>query len=734
MPEIEYLGPPNRAQLESWAEEIATQKGIPFHIFKGLIDHESSWDIHARNPKSSATGLGQFLDKDAKGIGMKIGHGSDDDRYNPRLSLEKAADYLVEKYNDSGKDWRRAVKSYGEGTESYMSKVTKNITKFFTPSETQAAEPGGTTGPQKIGKHTIEFLGPAQPQGQPPIAPKVEFVGQPQPTPPTGAGTVQKQPGAVDYPVVAKPPAGTGQIGSVVSAPVVPTPDSAFKPGGMPIAPENTLPTYAPPEALTQEGSAPGVAVAPGPTSPDQRTTGQQIAGAVAPYARGPLEFGGLGVGAAIGGAGGIPTGGIVSPVGAVVGGGLGYGIGKKAADALEAYAGQKPVPSLQKSMVQSAKDVVTGAAMEMGGAAGGKVLQKGLGVAGELGQKILGRISGVGPGTVEEALKGSANFKKALRGKISGEEVVDAVSGAMQQLRDARSATYQAQLADIAKINQEIDLTPLNGKVRDLMKQYNIRVNPDGVLDTTRIAMGKKGRQDIEGVIDTVWDWGSKPGDKTPLGLDALKRQLDDFYSESSQARAFVANLRNSVKDLITKNVPEYAKMTENYAEASQTIKDLESGLMQRKQGMTGRLVADQKLRRLTSAMRENFELRREMVNVLGAKTGEDLSGLIAGYAMNATLPQHLAGTPLVLIGEVICARFFNPAMWPVLAVSSPKAQGEFLRVFGKALKETKGLSLPVADVMSYLALSREEAENLPKENETYQFLSKTRPRGNQE
>lgn len=147
--------PLGREELEPMAEQIAQQKGIPVHIFKGMIDHESSWNPYAKNPKSSATGLGQHLDRTLRNMGHEPTGGPDDPRYNPQLSLELAADHLLEKYKDTG-DWRRAVMNYGEGTEAYIRKVEKSVAKYYKqPQPGMVSQMAGAVG---------NFLGPSQAQ------------------------------------------------------------------------------------------------------------------------------------------------------------------------------------------------------------------------------------------------------------------------------------------------------------------------------------------------------------------------------------------------------------------------------------------------------------------------------------------------------------------------------------------------------------------------------------------
>jgi len=274
------------------------------------------------------------------------------------------------------------------------------------------------------------------------------------------------------------------------------------------------------------------------------------------------------------------------------------------------------------------------------------------------------------------------------MRGKVSGEEIVQNAKDALGVIKDNRAIEYQNVLRGISKNQQPINTAPVRNKLMNLMNRYNVKINPQtGEIDTSRIAMGKTGRKDIEEIIDTVRAWGNKPGDNSAIGLDTLKRQLDDFYSDSSQARHFVASLRNEVKNTIVRAVPKYGQMTKGYSEASKLIKDIESNLMLRKEGMSGRITADQTLRRLSSALRENFEMRRELMDALSVKGGEEISSQVAGHAMNQIIPR--GGLGKLFAGSGAYLTYLNPKLIPILASSSPRAVGEFLNVYGKFARQ---------------------------------------------
>lgn len=296
--------------------------------------------------------------------------------------------------------------------------------------------------------------------------------------------------------------------------------------------------------------------------------------------------------------------------------------------------------------------------------------------------RSVLGAVTGEGEQNIINSIRGGEKFTKAMRGQITGEEIVETARQGLQTLKDKRAAAYQGTLATISENGMILDKTPIDIHLDELMKRYNAKILPDGTIDATKVAMGKAGRNDIAEVISTVKTWD----DFTPSGLDTLKRQLGDFYSDSSQARQFVASIEDKVKNVIVKDVPEYAEMTKGYAEATSLIKDIESGLMMKKNGMSGRITADQTLRRLTSSMKQNFALRKDLVDALGVEGNADLGAMISGHSMSSIVPKELAARLLAGgTGAATILHMVNPSMLPLLAASSPRVMGEFLNVYGK-------------------------------------------------
>jgi hypothetical protein len=399
------------------------------------------------------------------------------------------------------------------------------------------------------------------------------------------------------------------------------------------------------------------------------------------------------GGGAVAGGIIGLPLAPETMGMSSVAGAGLGYAGGARLADMIEGKQ-----RTIQDAITQSLQDTATGATYEMGGQSAIPLIRQAVGLTGKIVKPILGTMSGTGKAVDEAVQSGKAavgtgqpfksvtDFDKALRGNISGEEIVDTAKSALQTMKNNRASAYQAKMQQIQGSNPTIDLVPIKQDLVNLMDRYNVKF-VNGAWDTSRVPMGASGRRDIADIIDTINGWGKQSGDDTAIGLDTLKRQLDDFYSDNSQARQFVTEIRNKVKDALVANVQGYDDMTKGYADATKVIKDMEADLTLRKNGMSGRTTADKTLRRLMSSMRDNFEMRKELVDILSQQGSGDLTGQIAGYTMNPVIPRGLVGR--LGAGTAGYLAYLNPKMAAVVVASSPRVQGEFLRLFGRSLGE---------------------------------------------
>ena len=313
--------------------------------------------------------------------------------------------------------------------------------------------------------------------------------------------------------------------------------------------------------------------------------------------------------------------------------------------------------------------------------------------------EEALGFTTGTGRAAVQEAMKGSPEFVKAMRGVTGEEEILGVAQTALQTIKNERGAEYQGKLSEISKLKQSLDISPIRNKLDETLKVFNVKPGKEpGTLDFSRSTIDKSGQADVERIVEMVKDWGSKPGDRTPIMLDTLKRRLDDFYSENKNSRVIVSAVKDSVKGVLTKNVPEYQSMTANYARVSEDINEIQKAL-----SLGTRAGADTALKKLLSSMRNNQEFRRSMLNKLDEATAGDLSAQVAGAAMKSPVPAHLGiiGATGVLTYLVKGLSVAEPSIAASLAMASPRIVGEVLSGISRMIQAMP--PIPVAELGKY-------------------------------
>lgn len=306
---------------------------------------------------------------------------------------------------------------------------------------------------------------------------------------------------------------------------------------------------------------------------------------------------------------------------------------------------------------------------------------------AGSVVSQILGTATGAGASSIREGFKATPEFRQALRGQTTPDEVVSSVHDAVNTIREARHDTYIDQLKKIGEDTKSHDISPVIKAVDTNLKKFNIRVKEDGSLDFSRSSIANNGsaRADVQGVFDTVKDWGSQAGDRTGIGLDTLKKQLGDFYSPSSQARAFVQSIKGSVSDILHKEVPGYTKLTSDYQKASNLLDDIRSAT-----GAGGTAKADTVFTKLSQAMKGDKEFRLEVLRQIETTGGQSrLMDKIAGIQLAPVIPRGLVGKGAdVGAAFTFLAGHFNPSFIPALLATSPRIVGEFINALGVSAK----------------------------------------------
>ncbi len=311
-----------------------------------------------------------------------------------------------------------------------------------------------------------------------------------------------------------------------------------------------------------------------------------------------------------------------------------------------------------------------------------------------KIAKETTGALTGGGPGFIEESAKGIPAYQKAIRGKITGEEVVSHAKDAVQNLRDQAGSTYLKELGNVranpgvfnqVKAGLDRELSTLMGR-----DEFHIGTitTPTGAtkLDFTQSPL-VKGQAVVKKAIGDVMGWQ----DNTALGLDNLKKRLSKYIDQvekRSPSEALLTRLEKNLNNGLKGAIPEYEAMTRGYAEWNSLIRDIESNLMIRKEGMSGRITADNTLRRLSSALKEPFEMRKDLLRVLGEKSGMDIPAEVAGYIGRQWIPRGAWGKVLAGSGAYFL-KAINPQFWPIILASSPRVVGEFLNAYGKAMNK---------------------------------------------
>lgn len=325
--------------------------------------------------------------------------------------------------------------------------------------------------------------------------------------------------------------------------------------------------------------------------------------------------------------------------------------------------------------------------------------------VAGRLATDALGITTGAGGESVRTAFEGGKEFTDAMRGNTSMEEVAQETKDAISTLADKRSQQYRARLTGIKSQTQSLDISPIHETFNRQLADFGVRIADDGSLDFSRSTLmnNKTAQTDVSTVYENLKNWGSQPGDRTPIGLDTLKRSLDDVYSDSSNARSLVQAVRRKTSEILKKEVPGYDEMTKGYEQYSNLLKEMKRSL-----GQGDRVGIETSMRKLMQAMKQNNEVRLELLKQLEGETGVNIRDQIAGAQLSEKMPRGYIGKGIDLY---VVSRLFqglvNPTVIAEALAASPRFVGEFMNALGGVTRATGRVLKPLNKVPSILIRS---------------------------
>lgn len=318
-----------------------------------------------------------------------------------------------------------------------------------------------------------------------------------------------------------------------------------------------------------------------------------------------------------------------------------------------------------------------------------------------------LGMATGVGAENIATAFKagkeGTTAFMENITGRVAKTDVLDQARQALANMRATRSSEYKTNIASTAA-----DTTLLNfNDIDAALQKVTASLQQGG-----HSKIGTAERTKVDEVSSIIKEWRDDPASHTASGLDALKQRLDAVYPESpvhNQAQRVITTVRNSVKDTIVKQSPQYASTMKAYEEAIRLEKEIERAL-----SLGQKASADTALRKLTSLGRNNvntnYGYRLDLAKALEQGGNADLMPAIAGQTMSSFTPRGLTGQ-LGAPATVGAALMGNPAMAMALPFMSPRLVGEGTYRAGQLAKALQPAATATNQFVSRIPMTKEQA-----------------------
>lgn len=296
-----------------------------------------------------------------------------------------------------------------------------------------------------------------------------------------------------------------------------------------------------------------------------------------------------------------------------------------------------------------------------------------------------LGMTTGAGPESIRSAGRAGREggdaakaFTENMRGDVPIENIVDLAKSGLEKIRQERADAYKAGKADLSKDKTVLDFNDIDTKVG---KASEVGTYKGQTTEPKAVAITQE-------MTDSIAAWKQlDPAEfHTPEGLDALKRRLGNIRDSTqygSPERVAADRIYKAVRDEVAAQAPGYSKMMEDYALASDKLKEVTKtfSLGEKASGETAS-------RKLQAATRDGAQTSwRHRGELLGELAGHEptLPYAIAGQSTNALAPRGLvARGGLMATGAGLVS---NPLGIAALPAFSPRIVGETVYMAGKAV-----------------------------------------------
>lgn len=369
----------------------------------------------------------------------------------------------------------------------------------------------------------------------------------------------------------------------------------------------------------------------------------------------------------------------------------------------------------------------------------------------GKLGEVGLGLSTGTGPEYVRAGFNAAkaggeagTEFKSAMRGNLTAEDILANTKEALGTVKENRRTQYVSDLENV----QKDTMVTKNGElyIKRPVTEADVRAGlaPKSSVGKTSFVSTKlstlglkkiatqtlkdllgadvKGKgvtefieknrpsldsRNIQKVVDLLYGWQ----DLTPLGLNKLRQEIVSFEKAGiklapaeNRFNKFVNDLGHGLNEYLKERVPTIKPLNENYAKASEMIKDIDKTL-----SLGNNISPDTAIRKITSSLKDINEHRRSVLGDLEKASGTNLKSSIAGQRFNQFMPRALGqvlagGGGLGVVSGLIHA--VSPGMITTLAATSPRLVGEFINALGVTAKVASDISAKVNSVRQMIQL----------------------------
>ena len=304
---------------------------------------------------------------------------------------------------------------------------------------------------------------------------------------------------------------------------------------------------------------------------------------------------------------------------------------------------------------------------------------------------------------------------KAAMQGMITDEDTVNNLKDMLVFSKDKKLAEYQPKLAAAGPIDLTDSLNRVKANFDRKLGEFWIRRVPDqpsppimnsrdpgyeaavntyrtDLANWQRISAGRNpGDLNFEGSgIEPDSEAGAKilemnkllsgwqdysAAHTQPIGMDLLKRRVDDMYSDSSMARSVVQSLKSDIRGELESNVPGYKDMTDAWHKQTNFEEWLQAEFSLDNKNPS---VA---MRKLNNALVNNSGQRRELVKRLNEITpgaGDSILAEIAGHHFSGFEPKGIMGpmSGMGLVYNFLRGRL-SPETLMAMPLVSPRIAG---------------------------------------------------------